>query len=72
MEVVLVGVEAVTRRLVGCTIYEQLYLRSGPVLAVRRILEATLEDYYGAILGFLAFAKSYLDKSSSSWFLLYP
>lgn len=71
MEVVLIGVEAIARLVLRCTIYENLYLKSGPGLAIRPNLEAVLEELYTAILVFLAFAKRYLDKSSSSWFPLY-
>lgn len=71
MEVVLIGVEAIARLLVRCTIYEQLYLNSAPALAIRPNLEALLEELFAAILGFLAFAKRYLDKSSSSWYPIY-
>lgn len=66
MEVVLIGVETIARLLLKCAIYEQLYLGSGPVLAIRPNVEAALDELYVAILGFLAFAKCYLDKSSSS------
>lgn len=66
MEVILIGVETIARLLLRCTIYEQLYLKSGPVLNIRRSLKIGLQKLYIAILQFLAFAKRYLDKSSPS------
>lgn len=65
MGVVLIGVEAIARLLLRCAIYEKLYLKSGPRLSICQNLEFVRGELYIVILGFLAFAKRYLDKSSS-------
>lgn len=66
MAAVLVGIEAVARLMLRCAVYERLYLAPRLGLSVCQNLEEVLESVYTAILAFLAFAKRYLDKSSSS------
>lgn len=46
MGVVLVGVEAITRPLVRCAIYEKLYIQSVPGLLISQNLKAVLEELY--------------------------
>lgn len=71
MEVVLVSVEAITRLLLRCAVYEKLYLASGLVVSVRRNIEDVLEKLYAAVFEFLAFATRYLEKSSTGWSMAY-
>lgn len=66
MTAVLIGIEAVARLMLRCAVYERLYLTPGLGLTVCQNLQVVLESVYTAILAFLAFAKRYLDRSSSS------
>jgi hypothetical protein len=66
MGAVLIGIETVTKLLVRCTVYEELYLKPDPKLSNHSNLEETLLGLYAAVLECLAEAKRYLQKSSAS------
>jgi hypothetical protein len=70
MEAVLVGLEQIAIPLVRCAIYEKLYLSSG--LSITEQLKTVLKELYVAILSFLAYAKRYLDKSTTRRFCINP
>lgn len=63
MGAVFIGVETVTKLLVRCRIYEQLYTLANPKPDAHSALEGELTELYAAILNFLVRGKKCLQKS---------